>query len=75
MPTSTANPVNLLAQSVGEVPPEAVVFGRSEAMRSLRERLIKVAAANVPVPRAEVLEDMAIPNVERIKAACRKVMN
>jgi two-component system response regulator AtoC len=49
MPTSTANPVNLLAQSVGEIPPDAVVFGRSEAMRALRERLTKVAAANVPV--------------------------
>ena len=49
MPTSTANPVNLLAQSIGEIPPDAVVFGRSEAMRALRERLTKVAAANVPV--------------------------
>jgi two-component system response regulator AtoC len=49
MPISTANPVNLLTQSVGEIPPDAVVFGRSEAMRSLRDRLTKVAAANVPV--------------------------
>ena len=49
MPTSTANPVNSLAQSVGEIPPDAVVFGRSEAMRSMQERLLKVAAANVPV--------------------------
>jgi two-component system response regulator AtoC len=49
MPTTTANPVSLLAQSIGDMPPEAVVFGRSEGMRSLRERLNKVAAANVPV--------------------------
>lgn len=35
----------------------------------------RVAAANVPVPRAEVLEDLAIPNVQRVLAACRKVMS
>jgi len=37
--------------------------------------MIRVAARNVPVPRAEVLEDQAIPNEERIKAACRKVVS
>jgi 2-oxoisovalerate dehydrogenase E1 component len=37
--------------------------------------MVRVAAANVPVPRAEVLEDMAIPNVARIVAACRKVLS
>lgn len=37
--------------------------------------MVRVASANVPVPRAEVLEDQAIPNVQRIVAACRKVMN
>jgi 2-oxoisovalerate dehydrogenase E1 component len=36
--------------------------------------MVRVAAANVPVPRAEVLEDMVIPNVGRITAACRKVV-
>src|SRR5690348_5910413 len=41
--------VNSLVQSLGEIPPESVVFGRSEAMRMLRERLDKVAGANVPV--------------------------
>jgi pyruvate/2-oxoglutarate/acetoin dehydrogenase E1 component len=35
----------------------------------------RVAAANVPVPRAEVLEDLAIPNVGRIVEACRKVVS
>ena len=34
----------------------------------------RVAAANVPVPRAEVLEDLAIPNVSRVIQACRKVV-
>jgi pyruvate/2-oxoglutarate/acetoin dehydrogenase E1 component len=36
--------------------------------------MVRVAALNVPVPRAEVLEDLAIPNVGRIVAACRKVV-
>src|SRR6266516_4740469 len=49
MPTLTANPVSALVQSLGDIPPENVVFGRSEAMRSVRDRLIKVAGANVPV--------------------------
>src|SRR6201993_63862 len=48
MPTPTG-PVSSLVQSLGEIPPEAIVFGRSEAMQSLRERLDKVACANVPV--------------------------
>jgi two-component system, NtrC family, response regulator AtoC len=43
------NSVTSLAQSVGEIPPEAVVFGQSEMMQDLRSRLDKVAAANVPV--------------------------
>jgi len=37
--------------------------------------MVRVASANVPVPRAEVLEDLAIPNVNRIMAACRKVVS
>jgi len=37
--------------------------------------MVRVAAANVPVPRAEVLEDLAIPNTQRIISACRKVMS
>ena len=36
--------------------------------------MIRVAAANVPVPRAEILEDLAIPNVQRIVEACRRVV-
>jgi two-component system response regulator AtoC len=46
--TST-NSVSSLVQSLGEIPPEAVVFGRSDAMQAVRERLDKVAGANVPV--------------------------
>jgi pyruvate/2-oxoglutarate/acetoin dehydrogenase E1 component/TPP-dependent pyruvate/acetoin dehydrogenase alpha subunit len=37
--------------------------------------MVRVAAANVPVPRAEALEDETIPNVKRIMAACRKVVS
>jgi two-component system response regulator AtoC len=49
MAIQPVTPINILAQSLGEFPPEAVVFGRSEVMQSLRERLTKVASANVPV--------------------------
>jgi two-component system, NtrC family, response regulator AtoC len=47
--TSPMSPVSSLVQSLGEIPPESVVFGRSEAMLAVRERLDKLAAANVPV--------------------------
>jgi two-component system, NtrC family, response regulator AtoC len=49
MPISTMNSVSSLVQSLGEFPPEAVVFGKSEAMQALRSRMDKVASANVPV--------------------------
>ena len=49
MPTLTANPVSALVQSLGDIPPENIVFGRSDAMRAVRDRLTKVASANVPV--------------------------
>ena len=55
----------------------------NEVMAQVNERafdwldapMMRVAAANVPVPRAEVLEDLAIPSVERIVSACRKVVS
>ncbi len=37
--------------------------------------MVRVAALNVPIPRAEVLEDLAIPNTQRIIDACRKVVS
>ncbi len=49
MPIPTTNSVSSLVQSLGEFPPEAVVFGHSEAMQALRSRMDKVASANVPV--------------------------
>jgi two-component system response regulator AtoC len=41
--------VSTLAQSLGELPPDHIIFGHSELMQSVRSRLGKVAAANVPV--------------------------
>src|ERR1700741_2272875 len=49
MATTLTTSVSSLAQSLGEIPPEAVVFGQSELMQALRSRLDKVASANVPV--------------------------
>jgi two-component system response regulator AtoC len=45
----TTTSVNTFVQPLGEMPPEAVVFGNTDAMRALRDRLIKLAGANVPV--------------------------
>src|SRR6266536_2082011 len=49
MSTTVTNSVSSLVQSLGEFPPDAVVFGQSDTMQSLRSRLDRVAAANVPV--------------------------
>jgi two-component system response regulator AtoC len=46
---TTTPPVNSLIQSIGEIPPESIIFGRSDAMQAVRERMDRVAAANVPV--------------------------
>jgi pyruvate/2-oxoglutarate/acetoin dehydrogenase E1 component len=34
--------------------------------------MVRVSAANVPVPRAEILEDQVIPNTGRIVEACKR---
>jgi two-component system response regulator AtoC len=41
--------VSSLQQSLGEIPPDNIIFGHSEVMQAVRSRLSKVAAANVPV--------------------------
>jgi len=46
---TTTSSVSSLVQALGEIPPEAIVFGRSDVMQAVRDRLDKVAAANVPV--------------------------
>src|SRR5690242_7118981 len=45
----TTSGVNTLVQPLGEMPPDTIVFGRTEAMQAVRERLTKLASANVPV--------------------------
>src|SRR6476620_175975 len=45
----TSGSVNSLVQPLGEMPPEAIVFGRTEVMGAVRDRLLKLAGANVPV--------------------------
>ena len=49
MGNEAVNKFNALVQSLGEFPPESVIFGSSEAMQTLRARMNKVASANVPV--------------------------
>jgi pyruvate/2-oxoglutarate/acetoin dehydrogenase E1 component len=36
--------------------------------------IVRVAAADVPIPMSEPLEDAAIPNVDRIVAGIREVL-
>jgi pyruvate/2-oxoglutarate/acetoin dehydrogenase E1 component len=36
--------------------------------------MVRVAAADVPVPRAEVLEDLAIPNTQAIVRGCLQAL-
>src|ERR1700681_859526 len=49
MPIPVTNSVSSLVHPLGEFPPDAVVFGKSETMQALRARMDKVASANVPV--------------------------
>src|ERR1700683_2168275 len=46
---TTSHSVSSLVQPLGEMPPDSVVFGSTDSMRALRERLAKIAGANVPV--------------------------
>ncbi|MGA9352635.1 MAG: sigma-54 factor interaction domain-containing protein, partial [Terriglobales bacterium] len=41
--------VTSLQQSMGELPPDSIIFGHSEAVQAIRAQLSRVAAANVPV--------------------------
>ncbi len=54
---------------------EVMAVVNDHAFDWLDAPMMRVAAANVPVPRAEILEDLAIPNTMRIVDACRKVMS
>src|ERR1700726_1752449 len=46
---TTIPSVTSLATSLGEFAPEAIIFGRTEVMQAVRQRLSKLAGANVPV--------------------------
>ena len=54
---------------------EVMAVINDQAFDWLDAPMERVAAANVPVPRAEVLEDLDIPNTQRIIEACRKVVS
>lgn len=54
---------------------EVMLQVNEQAFDYLDAPMVRVASANVPVPRAEILEDQAIPNLGRIMAACRKVVS
>jgi pyruvate/2-oxoglutarate/acetoin dehydrogenase E1 component len=54
---------------------ELMALVNEHAFDWLDAPMVRVAALDVPVPRAEVLEDATIPNVERIMKACREVMS
>src|SRR5580700_6508250 len=45
---SSSTTISPLVQPLGEMPPDSVIFGGTDAMRALRERLAKLASANVP---------------------------
>src|SRR5437762_4811626 len=49
MPMTSSNSVSSLVQSLGEIPPDAVVFGISTVMRDIQDKLARVANANVSV--------------------------
>ena len=54
---------------------EVMAQVQEHAFDYLDAPMVRVASANVPVPRAEILEDIAIPNPRRIMEACRKVVS
>src|SRR2546430_14805672 len=41
--------VSSLAQSLGELPPDQIIFGHSEAMQAVRSRLGKRTAHKIPI--------------------------
>src|ERR1700749_3801916 len=45
----TTMSVTSLQQSLGELPPDNIIFGHSEAVQAIRAQLARVAGANVPV--------------------------
>jgi 2-oxoisovalerate dehydrogenase E1 component len=54
---------------------ELMALVNEHAFDWLDAPMVRVAALDVPIPRAEVLEDTAIPNVGRIVEACRELVS
>lgn len=53
---------------------EVAACTAGEAVRSLKAPIIRVAASDTPVPFSPGLEDIVIPNEDRIKIAVREAM-
>ncbi len=53
---------------------ELITLVNEVAFDWLDAPMVRVAAADVPVPRAEVLEDLAIPNTQAIVRGCLQVL-
>jgi pyruvate/2-oxoglutarate/acetoin dehydrogenase E1 component len=62
------------AYHTGSFISEVMAIINDEVFDYLDAPMVRVAAADVPVPRAENLEDLCIPNVDRICEAVRQVM-
>jgi pyruvate/2-oxoglutarate/acetoin dehydrogenase E1 component len=62
------------AYKTGSFISELAIRIQEEVFDWLDAPLVRVAAADVPVPMAETLEDAAIPSVERIVAGIREVL-
>lgn len=53
---------------------EIIALVNEQAFDWLDAPIHRIAAKNIPVPRAEVLEDLTIPNTRRIVETCREIM-
>jgi 2-oxoisovalerate dehydrogenase E1 component len=54
---------------------ELMALVNEHAFDWLDAPMVRVASVDVPIPRAEVLEDTTIPNVQRIMEACREIIS
>jgi len=62
------------AYKTGSVLGEIFTLVNEQAFDYLDAPMVRVAAADVPVPMSETLEDAAIPNTEAVIAGIRKVL-
>jgi pyruvate/2-oxoglutarate/acetoin dehydrogenase E1 component len=62
------------AYRTGSVLGEIFSLVNEEAFDYLDAPMVRVAAADVPVPMSETLEAVAVPSVESIIAGIRKVL-